>query len=149
MLIREVMTESVVTADPGASVREVAELMRDRNVGSVVLVAGGRPVGFVTDRDLVVSVLADGRDPSWPAGDHASSPVITADPEMEVEEGAELMIRHGVRRLVVVNGDRLSGVVTLDDLSSRTGEAGLASRLSARVTRASMPDYFFRERGGG
>jgi CBS domain-containing protein len=149
MLIREVMTESVVTADPAASVREVAELMRDRNVGSVVLVAGGRAVGFVTDRDLVLSVLADGRDPSGPAGDHASSPVITADPEMEVEEGAELMIRHGVRRLVVVDGDRLSGVVTLDDLASRTGEAGLASRLSARVTRASMPDYFFRERGSG
>jgi CBS domain-containing protein len=75
--------------------------------------------------------------------------VITADPEMEVEEGAELMIRHGVRRLVVVDGDRLAGVVTLDDLASRTGEAGLASRLSARVTQASMPDYFFRERGGG
>jgi CBS domain-containing protein len=149
MLIREVMTESVVTAQPHQTVRAIAELMRDRNVGSVVLVAGGRPVGFVTDRDLALSVLADGRDPSGPAGDHASSPVITADPEMEVEEGAELMIRHGVRRLVVVDGDRLCGVVTLDDLASRTGEAGLASRLSARVTQASMPDYFFRERGGG
>jgi CBS domain-containing protein len=149
MLIRQVMTESVVTADPGASVKEVAELMRERNVGSVVLVAGGRPVGFVTDRDLALSVLADGRDPSGPAGDHASSPVITADPEMEVDEGAELMIRHGVRRLVVVDGDRLCGVVTLDDLASRTGDHGLASRLSARVTRASMPDYFFHERGGG
>ena len=149
MLIREVMTESVVTAEPQQSVRAVAELMRDRNVGSVVLVAGGRPVGFLTDRDLTVSVLADGRDPSGPAGDHASSPVITADPDMEVEEGAELMIRHGVRRLVVMDGDRLCGVVTLDDLASRTGEVGLASRLSARVTRASMPDYFFHERGGG
>ena len=139
MLIREVMTESVVTAEPQETVRAIAELMRDRNVGSVVLVAGGRPVGFLTD----------GRDPSGPAGDHASSPVITADPEMEVEEGAELMIRHGVRRLVVMDGERLCGVVTLDDLASRTGEVGLASRLSARVTRASMPDYFFHERGGG
>jgi CBS domain-containing protein len=142
------MTESVVTAQPHQTVRAIAELMRDRNVGSVVLVAGGRPVGFVTDRDLALSVLADGRDPSGPAGDHASSPVITADPEMEVEEGAELMIRHGVRRLVVMDGARLCGVVTLDDLASRTGEVGLASRLSARVTQASMPDYFRHERGG-
>ena len=149
MLIREVMTESVVTAEPHETVRTVAELMRDRNVGSVVLVAGERPVGFLTDRDLTVSVLADGRDPSGPAGDHASSPVITADPDMEVEEGAELMIRHGVRRLVVMDGERLCGVVALDDLAARTGELGLASRLSARVTRASMPDYFFHERGGG
>jgi CBS domain-containing protein len=149
MLIRDVMAESVVTAEPQETVRAIAELMRDRNVGSVVLVAGGRPVGFLTDRDLAVSVLADGRDPSEPAGDHASSPVITADPEMEVEEGAELMIRHGVRRLVVMDGERLCGLVGLDDLAARTGELGLASRLSARVTRASMPDYFFHERGGG
>ena len=149
MLIREVMTESVVTAEPQRSVREVAQIMRDRNVGSVVLVADGRPVGFITDRDLTLSVLVDGRDPEDAAGDHASTPVITALPDMEIEEGAELMIRHGVRRLVVVDGQRLCGVVTLDDLASRTGEVGLASRLSARVTRASMPDYFFHERGGG
>jgi CBS domain-containing protein len=149
VLIREVMTESVVTAEPQRSVREIAALMRDRNVGSVVLVADGRPVGFITDRDLTLSVLADGRDPESPAGDHASTPVITALPDMEIEEGAELMIRHGVRRLVVVDGRRLCGVVTLDDLASRTGDHGLASRLSARVTQASLPDYFFHERGGG
>ena len=63
MLVGEVMTESVVTAAPDASVREIAELMRERNVGSVVLVDGGRPVGFITDRDLALSVVADGRDP--------------------------------------------------------------------------------------
>jgi CBS domain-containing protein len=149
VLIREVMTESVVTAEPQRSVREIAEIMRDRNVGSVVLVDDGRPVGFITDRDLTVSVLADGRDPAGPAADHASTPVITALPDMEVDEGADLMVRHGVRRLVVVDGDRLCGVVTLDDLASRTGDHGLASRLSARVTQASLPDYFFHERGGG
>ena len=59
------------------------------------------------------------------------------------------MVRHGVRRLVVVAGERLTGIVTLDDLASRTGDAELASQLSSRVTRAVMPDFFFRERGGG
>ena len=88
MLVREVMTESVVTAEPGRPLREIAELMRERNVGSVVLVEGGRPVGFITDRDLALSVVADGRDPAR-AGDHASSPVITAEPDMDVEEAAE------------------------------------------------------------
>src|SRR5919199_2364430 len=62
VLIREVMTESVVTAAPDRTVREVAELMRERNVGSVVLVSDAQPVGFVTDRDLTLSVIADGRD---------------------------------------------------------------------------------------
>ena len=59
------------------------------------------------------------------------------------------MVRHGVRRLVVVDAERLIGIVTLDDLSSRTGDAELASQLSARITRAVMPDFFFHERGGG
>ena len=62
VLIHEVMTESVVTAAPERTVREVAELMRERNVGSVVLVDDSRPIGFVTDRDLALSVIADGRD---------------------------------------------------------------------------------------
>ena len=147
MLIREVMTESVVTAEPERTVREVAELMRERNVGSVVLIDGAKkPVGFVTDRDLALSVIADGRDFGDHISDHASSPVITADPGMDVEEAAELMVRHGIRRLVVVDGGRLSGIVTLDDLVSRTGDADLAAALSTRVTRAVMPDFFFRAR---
>jgi CBS domain-containing protein len=147
VLIREVMTESVVTAEPQRTVREIAELMRERNVGSVVLVEDDKPVGFVTDRDLTLSVIADGRDLSDHIADHASSPVVTADPAMSVDECADLMVRHGVRRLVVVDGDRLTGIVTLDDLVSRTGDAELASQLSTRVTRAVMPDFFFRERG--
>jgi CBS domain-containing protein len=141
------MTEEVVTAAPERTVREIAELMRERNVGSVVLVEDDRPVGFVTDRDLALSVIADARDFGDHVADHASSPVITAEPAMGVEEAAELMVRHGVRRLVVVDADRLTGIVTLDDLSSRTGDGELANQLSARVTRAVMPDFFFHERG--
>src|SRR4051794_38266811 len=75
MLIRDVMTQTVVTAAPERTVREIAELMRERNVGSVVLVQDDRPVGFVTDRDLALSVVADGRDFGDHASDHASSPV--------------------------------------------------------------------------
>jgi CBS domain-containing protein len=149
VLVREVMTESVVTAAPERTVREIAELMRERNVGSVVIVEGTQPVGFVTDRDLALSVIADGRDFGDHVADHASSPVITADPGMEVEEAGELMVRHAIRRLVVLDGGRQTGNVTLDDLASRTGDAELASQLSSRVTRAVMPDFFFHERGGG
>jgi CBS domain-containing protein len=145
VLVREVMTASVVTAEPARSLHEIAVIMRERNVGSVVLVDGSRPVGFITDRDLALSVVADGRDAGTRSGDHASSPVITAEPDMEVEEAAEKMIRHGVRRLVVVEAGALAGVVTLDDIASRTGDR--ASELSARITRAAMPDYFFHARG--
>ncbi len=147
MLIREVMTETVVTAPPDRTVREIAEMMRERNVGSVVIVQDDRPIGFVTDRDLALSVIADGREFGDHAADHASTPVITAEGGMQVEQAGELMVRHAIRRLVVVDGDRLTGIVTLDDLASRTGDAELASQLSSRVTRAVMPDFFFHERG--
>jgi CBS domain-containing protein len=147
VLIRELMTETVATANPDASVQDVAEMMRERNVGSVVLGDDGRPVGFVTDRDLAISVLADARDAGDRAGDHASSPVITVEPETDVNEAAELMVRHGVRRLVVVQDDRLRGIVTVTDIAVRTENPGLASELSRRVTRAVMPDFYFHDRG--
>jgi CBS domain-containing protein len=143
------MTESVVTASASAAVREVAELMRERNVGSVVLVDEAEvPVAFVTDRDLTVSVLADGRDVSDRAADHANAPVVTGSPSMDVEEAAELMVSHGIRRLPVVDADRLTGIVTLDDLAVRAGDLELAHRLTTEITRAALPDFYFHQRGG-
>ena len=149
MLIRDVMTESVVTAPASAPVREVAELMRERNVGSVVLVdeAGGA-TAIVTDRDLAVGVLADGRDTGDRASDHASAPVVTGSVQMAVEEAAELMVAHRIRRLPVLDGERLSGIVTLDDLVVRTGDVELAHRITTDITRAALPEFYFHHRGG-
>jgi CBS domain-containing protein len=147
--IRDVMTESVVTAPPDSPVRMIAELMRERNVGSVVLVdADERPVGFVTDRDLALGVLADGRDPSDAAAAHASAPVVTADPDMHVAQAAELMVSHGIRRLPVIDGGRLTGIVTLDDLAARTGDLELAHNMVSEITRAALPGFYFHDRGG-
>jgi CBS domain-containing protein len=148
MQIRDVMTESVVTAEPTTSVQEVAGLMRERNVGSVVLVRDGEPVGIVTDRDLALGVLADGRSASDHALDHASAPVVTGDPGMDVRAAAELLVRHGVRRLPIADGGRLTGIVTLDDLAARTGDAELAAQLAGQITRAALPDFYFHHRGG-
>jgi CBS domain-containing protein len=123
--------------------------MRERNVGSVVLVDDeGRPVGFVTDRDLAISVLADGRDAAEPAAGHANAPVVTGAPEMEVEEAAELMVSHGIRRLPILDGERLIGIVTLDDLAVRTGDLALAAQITSEITRAALPGFYFHDRGG-
>jgi CBS domain-containing protein len=147
--IRDVMTEGVVTAAPSASVRHVAELMRERNVGSVVLVEeDGSLAAFVTDRDLALGALTDGRDPGDPVVAHASSPVVTAEPGMNVEQAAELMVHHGIRRLPVLDGNRLTGIVTLDDLAVRTGDLELAHHMTAQITRAALPGFYFHDRGG-
>jgi CBS domain-containing protein len=146
--IREVMTQTVVTCDPASSVQDVAALMRERNVGSVVLVRDGQPVGVVTDRDLAVSVLADGRSATDHAIDHASAPVVAGEPGMDVEAAAELMVRHRIRRLPIVDDGRLTGIVTLDDLAVRTGDVELVARLTTQITRAALPDFYFHHRGG-
>ncbi len=148
MEIREVMTASVVTADPATTVREVAALMRERNVGSVVLVRDGAPAGIVTDRDLALGVLADGRSAEDQAIDHASRPVVTGVPAMDVAAACELLVQHGIRRLPIVDDGRLTGIVTLDDLAARTGDAELVARLASQVTRAALPDFYFHQRGG-
>ena len=80
----------------------------------------------------------------WRTSSRVSTPVIAADPDMDVDEGAHLMIRQGVRRLVVIEAGFLVGVVTLDDLAARLTDADLGARLSARITRAAMPDYAVR-----
>ena len=148
MRITDVMTHSVVTAATSSTLREVGELMRDRNVGSVVLVDGERPVGLITDRDLALAVVADGIGPDEPAATHATRPLVTGHVEMDIEEAAALMVEHRIRRLPVIGGDELPGIVTLDDLAVRAGDLELAKRMTAEVARSALPEFYFRQRGG-
>jgi CBS domain-containing protein len=149
MELRDVMTETVVTAGAHTAVRRVAEIMRERNVGSVVLIGDdGEAVAFITDRDLAVSVLADGHTGDATAADHASSPVVTAEPGTDVEDAAQLMVANGIRRLPILDDGKLTGIVTLDDLAARIGDSDLAANITAQVTRAALPNFYFHDRGG-
>lgn len=143
------MTASVITAAREESAASVAQTMRDRGVGSVVITdAGGGLVGIVTDRDLTVRVLADeGVAPGSDIGGCATTPLITGEPDMELEEAAALMVRHRIRRLPVAEGGRLAGIVTLDDIAVRTGDLEVAKRMTADVIEGALPDFFFHERG--
>lgn len=148
MKLREIMTAGVVTASPDDDVLAVARLMRDRSVGSVVICdREGAPNAMVTDRDLTVRALAEQRPFSEAVGEHASRPLITGEPEMELEEAAALMVRHGVRRLPVVEEGELVGIVTLDDIAVRTGNLEVAQRMTQEVIEGALPDFFFHDRG--
>jgi CBS domain-containing protein len=148
MQLREIMTAGVVTAEEGAEVLEVARLMRDRGVGSVVICdPDGGPAAMITDRDVAVRVAADERSLSEAAGTHASRPLISGHPEMELEEAAARMVQHRVRRLPVIDGGALVGIVTLDDIAVRTGDLEVAKRMTADVITGALPDFFFHERG--
>jgi CBS domain-containing protein len=146
--LREIMTPGVVTATPEASAVSVARQMRDHRVGSVVIVDGeGSPVAMVTDRDLALRVFAAGVDAHAAVGEHASRPLVCGEPEMELDEAAALMVQHRVRRLPVVDADRLAGIVTLDDIAVRTGNLEVAQRMTAEVIEGALPQFYFRERG--
>ena len=148
MLITEVMTHAVVSADVGDSLRHVGGLMRERNVGSVVVCQAGKPVGVITDRDLALLVLADSADPEGSVGDHASQPLITGAVDMDLEAAADLMVQHHIRRLPLMDGDALAGIVTIDDVAVRAGDLELAQRVTAEVAKGAIPEFFFHRRGG-
>jgi CBS domain-containing protein len=146
--ISDVMTQGVVTAETDDTLRRVGELMRDRNVGSVVVCEGGRPVGVITDRDLAIGVVADTVEPDAPAGEHASRPLVTGEVEMDIEEAVALMVQHHIRRLPVTAGDELVGIVTIDDLAVRAGDLHQAQQITAEVAKAALPEFYFHQRGG-
>ena len=142
------MTQGVVTAKTDDSLRSVGELMRDRNVGSVVVCEGARPVGVITDRDLALAVVADQVDPDESVRSCASQPIVTGETEMDLEEAVAIMIQHRIRRLPVTEAELLVGIVTIDDLAVRAGDLNLAQRITAEVAKAALPEFYFHQRGG-
>jgi CBS domain-containing protein len=133
--IREVMTPSPETVEPGQPVAEAAKLMKQADVGMIPVVKEGQLSGTVTDRDIVLRVIAEGKSTaSTTVGEIASGEVVTVDPEQELEEALELMAKHQVRRLPVVENGRLIGVLAQADVAREGDErevgetVGLISR---------------------
>lgn len=119
MSVGRICTREVHLVDPDESVREAAERMRQRIVGCLVILNEAQePVGIVTDRDLVVRVLAPGKDPSNTAiSEVMTAPPVTVSAETPIEDALALMTSHGFRRLPVVDHQRqLVGLLTLDDV---------------------------------
>ncbi|HEY6731270.1 MAG TPA: CBS domain-containing protein [Solirubrobacterales bacterium] len=148
MRLSEIMTAGVVTATAAASALEVARLMRDHRVGSVVIVdSADKPVAILTDRDLTLRVFAEGADAASAALDYASRPLVSGEPEMELDEAAALMVQHRVRRLPVVQGEELMGIVSLDDIAVRSGNLEVAQKMTQDVIEGALPQFYFHERG--
>jgi len=117
MNIREVMTPNPRTVAPTDTIQSAARIMREEDTGAVPVVDNGRPVGILTDRDIVVRAVADGGELSRPVSDIVTEGIIAATPDMSTREAAELMSEHQVRRLPVIENDRLVGIVSLGDIA--------------------------------
>lgn len=124
--VREVMTPNPRTVTPETSVVEAAKLMTSEDVGPLPVVEGGELVGIVTDRDLVVRVIAEGRDPaSTVVGDVCSSKPVTVSPDDDVSHALTLLAKHQVRRLPVAEGDQIVGIVAQADLARKESNAAV------------------------
>jgi CBS domain-containing protein len=117
--IREVMTSNPCAIDADKPVAYAAKMMRDEDVGLAPIVEGQRLVGTLTDRDIAIRVVAEGKDPeSTQVREVATADVVTIDPQQDLDEGLRLMAQHQVRRLPVVEEDgRLVGVIAQADVA--------------------------------
>jgi CBS domain-containing protein len=115
---REIMTSSVKTATRDMTLREVAIMMRDGDVGSVPVVEDGKLIGIVTDRDIVVRSIADGKDASSPVGEALTTEIYSVRPDDFVFEAVRLMGDKQVRRVPVVDeAGALAGIIAMADVA--------------------------------
>ena len=123
--VSEVMVSDVVTIDSSASIVDAAKQMIQQEKGPLPVMEGDRLHAMVTDRDIVAHVVAEGRDPnSTTVDDIASHELVTIGPDQDVDEARQLMAQHELDRILVVEGDRLVGIISEADI--RSDEAPLA-----------------------
>ena len=124
MNIREVMTPNPRSVSPNDSIQNAACIMRDEDAGAVPVVDNGRAIGIVTDRDIVVRVVAEGGQLNSLIRDIVTGTLVSATPDMSTREAAQLMSDHQIRRLPVIENDRLVGIVSIGDLAVKEGKDG-------------------------
>jgi CBS domain-containing protein len=122
--VKDAMTSNPCTIDADQTVAYAARMLKDENVGLAPIVEGSRLVGTLTDRDIVIRVVAEGKDPQTvKVREVASSDLVTVDPQQDLDEALRLMANHQVRRLPVVEEDgRVVGVLAQADVAENVKE---------------------------
>ena len=129
--VRDVMTPGPIGVDYHQSVGEAARAMRDWGVGAILVVSNGSLYGLVTDRDLVVRAVAEGRGADEPVGPLSSGNLIGVDADAGVHEAMRLMRQHAVRRLPVLEDGQVAGIVSPGDLAMQDEPDLAFAQLSA------------------
>ena len=134
--IRDFMTSEPCTIDAGKSVAYAAKMMRDEDVGLAPIVEGDKLIGMLTDRDIAIRIVAEGRNPDQvTVREVASKQVVTIDPQQDLDEALRIMAKHQVRRLPVVEEDgKLVGVVAQADVA-REGDNKQTGKLVEEISQ--------------
>ena len=130
--VNEVMTADPRTVSPGDTLADAAREMRDGDVGALVVVEDGRAKDILTDRDIVVRGLAEGRDAGATVGDVLTGQaLVTVEERSSASDAARLMREHDIRRLVVLQGGRPAGIVSIGDLAVELDTESALADISA------------------
>ncbi len=122
-LVKDIMIEEVLFTDVSSSINEVANLMSTKDVGSLVVIEDEKPIGIITERDILKKVVAKGLDPGeTKVSEIMHTPLITIDSESSIFQAAELMNINKIRRLPVVKGEKIVGIITVFDIMSHYRE---------------------------
>ncbi|TWT27397.1 CBS domain-containing protein [Planomicrobium sp. CPCC 101110] len=140
MKIADIMTPDVDACSPQATIQEVATRMRDLDVGSIPVAEGDKLIGIVTDRDIVVRAIADQLSLDRPISEIISSEPVTGNVDMSVEDAANLMSQHQIRRLPIVENNRLVGIVSLGDIAVKDETYDNAEVALDDVSEPAEPD---------
>ncbi|WP_029214662.1 CBS domain-containing protein [Kallotenue papyrolyticum] len=140
MRIAEIMTREVQTVAPDSDLVTVAQYMKSLNVGVIPVVEEGRLLGVITDRDIVIRAIAEGRDPvNARARDHMTPDPTTVAPDDDVQRAAEIMAREQIRRLPVVEHGTLVGIVSLGDVAVDSGREQMTGQTLEEISTPSRP----------
>lgn len=116
--VEDVMIRDVVTIDANSTVREAANVMSKMGIGCLIVIRRNKAVGILTERDVLKRVVAEVKDAEKTlVNDVMSSPLITVKPHVDLEEAVRLMFSMNIKRLPVVDGERLLGIVSLTDIA--------------------------------
>ncbi len=117
MKIKDIMTSKVSTVSPSDSIEHAAQIMKKMHCGSTPVVEGSKVTGIITDRDISIKAVADGKGPNTPVKDIMFTPVVTCSPETDAREAADMMADKQIRRLPVTDQGKLVGIVAIGDLA--------------------------------
>jgi len=116
--VEDVMVKEVITIDENATVKEAAEVMNKFEIGCLIAIRKGKAMGIITERDLLKRVVADAKDANkTKVKDIMSSPLVVVEPTMDLEEAVKLMFQMKIKKLPVVDGKRLVGLISLTDIA--------------------------------
>ena len=118
MLVKDAMTRRVMTADPGMGLKEAARTLADNRIGSLVVLKGGKIIGILTERDILLSFAGSGSDElaSKRVEDAMTNYIITTTPGSSLNAAVKLMTENRIKKLPVLDGDRLAGMITATDI---------------------------------